>query len=819
MKEKIILKKTENERVFLEKILNKLYKISFITKFDERKTLERIFKLIGKSFNFSRVSYNAYRESYHECIVEWKDKGIKSSLNYKLPDKIVKYFFNKSIKVFYIDKITKNISRKIKDKKTKNLIKDFLSELDIDTLIFIPVNYKDKTLGSITFDICKSQKVKPLYTDAKKRILLKTVKLLSNIIKFYDMQSKLKENERKYREIFQNTNDIVLVNEIKKDGKAGYFIEANKKAIELLKYNKNELFKKRPQDIVTPAFLVDFPRIGKALATKRYCIYETEILDKYGKNIKVEINTRSFYLENKKVALSIIRDITKRKEAEELLKEYQRLHNILINQIGQIIYDYNVKTGKILWAGAVDKILGTHVEEFNKRVDIKKWEEMIHPDDRKRAVELLEVAFKNRGKYVAEYRFLHKKGYYIYVEDEGIFLTDKNNKVYRMLGVMRNVDDKVKSQILLKESEEKFKTFSEQASYGILINQDNKIKYANKSISDILEVKLEDLYKFKNKDFIDMVHPDEKRMAMIYMGEAAEFKSDKIYNVQIRIVTGNGKIKYIDMNFKQIICEGKKANLITVVDITKQKEIEEKLKMIIKELERANTELEQFAYIASHDLQEPLRMISSYVQLLERRYKNQLDKDADDFIKYIVEGTNRMQQLIKALLDYSRIGRITGGFELINTIEIIKKVIADISYLIKEKNAQIIYDNLPEMWGDKVLIEQVFQNLILNALIFSKKEEPLVIVISARRSKNEITFSVKDNGIGISKEYLDKIFELFKRLHTKDEYPGTGIGLAICKKIIELHNGKIWVESEPAKGSTFYFNIPVKSKIKGDKNE
>ncbi len=808
----IIIKNKINERNFSEKLFSKLYRINFVKENNEKRVIKKIFELIGKTFNFGRVSYNAYRDLYHECIIEWRDKGIKSSLNYKLPDKIIKYFFKKKYKIFQTDRLVKNFPGKIKNLKTRNLIKKFFTDLDIETLIFIPISTNDKTMGSMTFDICKKQKLKPFLDENSKRLLLKTVKIITNIIKFYNIQLKLEENEKKYREIFNNTNDMVMINGLTRDGRAHYFLDANNKAIQLLKFNKNQLLKKKPQDIVTPEYLKDFPRIGHELNTKKFCIYETEIVNKYGKKIPVEINTRIFRLKNKKVALSIIRDITARKEIQNKLIEFKKLHDILINQTGLMNYDYDVKTGKINWSGAIEKITGWPIEYFNNKVDIKKWEEMIHPDDRKNVIELLKKAYREKGKYNAEYRFLHKNGNYIFLEDEGIFLTDSNNKVYRMLGVMRDVTEKIKANMLLKESEQKFKTLSEQANYGILINQDNKIIYANNAISDILEVSIQDLYSYSNKDFLNMVHPDEKRMAALYMDDIDKLRQDEIYNIQTRILTKSKKIKYIDMNFKKIIYANKIANLITIIDITSIKETEEKLKMIIKELERANTELEQFAYITSHDLQEPLRMIASYVQLLERRYKDKLDKNADDFIKFIVEGVNRMQQLIKALLDYSRIGRSAGEFKLINTLEIVKKVIDNVSYLIQKKNGKIIYDKLPDFWGNEILMEQVFQNLITNALIFSKKEVPPVITISYKKTSKGIVFSIKDNGIGIAKEYYEKIFELFKRLHTKDEYPGSGIGLSICKKIIELHNGKIWVESEPGAGSTFYFNIPVVNK-------
>lgn len=240
-------------------------------------------------------------------------------------------------------------------------------------------------------------------------------------------------------------------------------------------------------------------------------------------------------------------------------------------------------------------------------------------------------------------------------------------------------------------------------------------------------------------------------------------------------------------------------------DLSEKRKAEEEIAKKTEELKRSNAELEQFAYVASHDLQEPLRTITSYVQLLAKRYDNKLDQDANDFINYAVDGANRMQTLIYSLLDYSRINRIK-PFEVINVHEVISEVLKDMESTIQEKGAVIRHDELPLITGDKVLIGQLFHNLIANAIKFKGLKSP-EITIRGHKRNGEYLFSVKDNGIGIQKEYREKIFVIFQRLHTKDKFPGTGIGLAICKKIVERHGGKIWVESEIDNGSTFYFTI------------
>jgi PAS domain S-box-containing protein len=265
--------------------------------------------------------------------------------------------------------------------------------------------------------------------------------------------------------------------------------------------------------------------------------------------------------------------------------------------------------------------------------------------------------------------------------------------------------------------------------------------------------------------------------------------------------------------------DGKQIALYSsVIDITEKKRAEAGLKKVSLDLTRSNQDLEQFAYIASHDLQEPLRMVSSYVKLLERRYKGKLDADADDFINFAVDGAVRMQNLINDLLLFSRVNTRGKEFELTDYEAVFATVVGNLQAQIESNKAILTHDPLPKAWADSVQQIQVMQNLIHNGIKFHRDEAPRVHV-SAKEGDDEWVFSVKDNGIGIEPEYFDRIFLIFHRLNEKDKYPGTGIGLSICKKIIERHGGRIWIESEPGKGSAFFFTIPKNMKEKGEKNE
>jgi PAS domain S-box-containing protein len=243
-------------------------------------------------------------------------------------------------------------------------------------------------------------------------------------------------------------------------------------------------------------------------------------------------------------------------------------------------------------------------------------------------------------------------------------------------------------------------------------------------------------------------------------------------------------------------------------NISVRKVAEQYLVKTAGELKRSNDELQQFAYVASHDLQEPLRMVASYTQLLAKRYKGHLDSDADEFIAYAVEGCNRMKGVIQDLLAYSCSGTNEKALREISGENALKKALANLQATIEENDAIVTYDSLPAITSDNSQLVQVFQNLVGNAIKYRSASVPRVHVSAAKNGGNEWIFSVRDNGMGISPQYFDRIFILFQRLHGQQEFAGTGIGLAVCKKIVERLGGRIWVESQLEKGSTFYFSLP-----------
>ncbi|MGB9937258.1 MAG: PAS domain S-box protein [Methanobacterium sp.] len=360
----------------------------------------------------------------------------------------------------------------------------------------------------------------------------------------------------------------------------------------------------------------------------------------------------------------------------------------------------------------------------------------------------------------------------------------------------------------LKESEEKFRLIFDEAEDSIVLNEiienglPGKIIEANEATSKRLGYSKEELLNMTPKDIV----APEKRSEIAMNAEEIKKNGYAIFeNVH---VTKDGKRIPVEVNNHLIKFKDKKASLTIVRDITKRKEMEMELKETIKELERSNQELQSFAYITSHDLQEPLRTIASYAGLLKMRYEGQLDQDADEFIDFMVSGAMRMKSMVKGLLEYSRVGTQGGEYTEFKSNEALEDALSNLKSAIKNNNARIIYNDLPVINADKNQITRIFQNLIGNALKFRKKNEPLQIHILVQIKEDEYIFSVQDNGIGIEEQYSDHIFEVFKRLHAIEEYKGAGIGLAIVKRIIDRHGGHIWVESSLGNGSTFYFTLP-----------
>jgi PAS domain S-box-containing protein len=362
----------------------------------------------------------------------------------------------------------------------------------------------------------------------------------------------------------------------------------------------------------------------------------------------------------------------------------------------------------------------------------------------------------------------------------------------------------------LQESEKRFQFAVEEREQGIWDwNIDENTVFFSQRWREMLGFSKETV-RNSLEEWTQRTHPEDKTKVKQAVERHLREETD-IYETEHRVLCGDGTYKWVLDRGKVILRtkDGRPLRMVgTYTDISPHKEAEQKLKEALTELERSNAELQQFAYVASHDLREPLRMIASYLQLLERRYRDRLDADAGDYIAFAVDGAQRMQTLINDLLTYSRVGTKGKDFAPADAAVAVRQALANLQILVEETGARINCGPLPTVIADSSQLAQLFQNLLGNALKYRSGDAP-DIDVSAERRGHEWLFAVRDNGIGIDPQYFERIFIIFQRLHSRTEYPGTGIGLAICKKIVERHGGSIRVSSEPGRGSTFFFTIPA----------
>lgn len=343
----------------------------------------------------------------------------------------------------------------------------------------------------------------------------------------------------------------------------------------------------------------------------------------------------------------------------------------------------------------------------------------------------------------------------------------------------------------------------------ITIDVRGRIENFNKACERIFGYKAEEVIGANIKMLMPSSYADEHDTYIhnyLNTGERKVIGSGREVEAQRK----DGSIFPIDLSIGEYEIDGERFFSGIVRDITARKRAEEQLL-------RSNIELERFAYIASHDLQEPMRMVSSFSELLEKEYAEQLDDTARQYIAFISDGANRMQALVHDLLEYSRAGRDDIDMQLINTQERLQVVLQDMNEVISESGAEVIVDELPFIVANPMHFVRLMQNLISNAIKYKKSDAPPKIHIGAEKKDNVWVFHVHDNGIGIKQSYLNQVFVIFKRLHKRSEYEGTGIGLSICKRVVESMGGKIWVVSEEGEGSTFYFTVPVNENSSGER--
>jgi len=421
------------------------------------------------------------------------------------------------------------------------------------------------------------------------------------------------------------------------------------------------------------------------------------------------------------------------------------------------------------------------------------WEMMLHPDDLQRSVDNWTEAVLTGRSYEDEYGFKRADGVYRWHLARAVPVYAADGKILKWIGTCTDIEEK-------KREAEAFAARAAivEAADDAITGKDmeGNIVTWNGGARRLYGYSAEEAIGRSAALIIPLDLPDElpQILEAIRRGETMEHHE----TVRVR---KDGKRLDVSSTLSPIKDGQGKITGIAVIerDISQAKQAE-------AELRRSNAELEQFAYVASHDLQEPLRAMAGTVQLLQRLYQGQLDDDADEIITHAVAAVTRMQTLVNDLLAFSRLARHGNAFALTDCTTVLTDALTMLEVAVAESGAVITHDDLPEVMADASQLRQLLQNLLSNAIKF-RGDRPLHIHVSARRDQNTWLFSVRDNGIGIEGQYFERIFDIFQRLHTRDEYPGTGIGLAVCKKIVERHRGRIWLDSEPDQGATFHFTI------------
>jgi PAS domain S-box-containing protein len=537
---------------------------------------------------------------------------------------------------------------------------------------------------------------------------------------------------------------------------------------------------------------------------------EIEATHRAGHEFPVELAITPVRIEGEYAFNAFLNDISERRSAEENVRQ---LANI-VESSGDAIIGLTPEGVIRSWNPGAERLYGYSAQEA-----LGKLTQMLLPEHRSgEEQELLSRVLSGDRVEHHETERVRKDGGVLDVSLTVSPIKDAVGTVVGISSVSRDITERKRADRALRQTQEGFRSAFENAPIGMALfsiapEENARLLEVNGSLSRITGYSIQQLLEM---DLRSITHPEDRESERPL---AEQLIAGEIPNYQIekRYLTRDGSIVWVTHNASTV--SDSQDNLVygiaQVEDITERKRAEQglaraaaELERRATELERSNTALQQFAYAASHDLSEPLRMVSSYVQLIAKRYRGRLDSDADEFIGFAVDGVFRMQALIDGLLLYSRAGTSEYEMQLVDCSEVAKTTLTTMQTTLREAGAVVEVDPLPTVRGDETQLSQLFQNLVSNAIKFVADGPPRV-QISVERQGDDWCFSVADNGIGVEPAHAERIFNVFQRLHGRGEYPGSGVGLAICKRIVERHSGRIWVESRPEGGSTFSFTIPA----------
>ncbi|NNJ10200.1 PAS domain S-box protein [Chloroflexales bacterium ZM16-3] len=601
----------------------------------------------------------------------------------------------------------------------------------------------------------------------------------------------LRVSEERFRSLVETTSDWVW----ETDAEHRYTY-AGPRVRTLLGIEPADLISRYTWSIMEPEYAASFQSwdAGSLTAQVQSLSFEFAASHGDGGHIFLERRYAPFYGPGGAIAgfRGIDRDITERRQVADALHRSRQMLQVVLDSIPQRVF---WKDSALRYFGcnapfAADVGLLDAAQIVGKIDSDLAWRNGIQWDG---GADQQVIALATPRLNVEEQR-MGDGGTLCWLRTSRVPLRDQVGDVVGLLGVY----DDITAQ---KLSEIEFQTVLSTSADGFWINDaEARFEFVNEAYCQMTGYSREEL--LGGMRVADIEALDNEQMIAARLRSLMAVGHDR-FESRHRRKDGSSFDVEISVNY---LPQPRPRFFLFARDITERKRIAEELQMRTENLARSNAELEQFAYVASHDLQEPLRMVSSYTQLLARRYRGKLDSDADEFIGYAVDGATRMQKLINDLLAYSRVGTRGKPFTSVDCQAILDQTLANLALAIEESGAVVTHSELPTLLGDATQLSQLFQNLIGNALKFRGADSPLIHVAAERRD-GEWHFSVHDNGIGIESAYFERIFVIFQRLHTRDEYPGTGIGLAICKKIVSRHGGQIWIESNPGEGTTFFFTL------------
>lgn len=636
----------------------------------------------------------------------------------------------------------------------------------------------------------------------------------------------LRESEEKRRLIMNAAMDAIICSDM-----SGVITFWNQQAENIFGWKAEEVIGLPLTDTIIPPAFRDMHRKG----VKRYRdigqgqrmnqLLELSAINKNGKEFPVELRVVAISQDGEEFFCAFMRDITERKKAEGKL---QRRTTQLIATKNELesnekslkeaqamahlgSWEYDFTTNKAKWSDESYRILG--LKKGDVIPSLESFLSFIHPEDIKFVRETIAEGEKSLAGCTFDSRIIRKDGALRYIHSDWKFILDKQGKPTGIRGILYDITNIEEANEKLRQNQARLKQAQAIAHMGSWeINFSGGIfKWSDEAYRIYgMEPGEQDL---TPDSWLTFIHPEDLGYVRSVIKEAHSSFTD--FSFHHRIVRKDGVVRYLLSESKfEFDHTGTATGLYGIVhDVTEQKQNEDILKGLndqiqkrAEELAASNAELERFAYVASHDLQEPLRMVSSFVQLLQKKYNAGLDDTARQYIAYAVDGADRMKRLILDLLAYSRVGTNNDGFSNTDLSTVVDQVLLTFDAEVKEKAARIQVGQMPVVRANKTQMTQLFQNLVSNAFKYNTTAVP-EIKIGCEEKGDAWQFYVKDNGIGIEEKYYEKVFAIFQRLHNKSQFSGTGIGLAICKKIIERHEGNIWIESVPGQGSTFLFTL------------